>query len=269
MATRTWSAGIGGSTGDELGTEAPLIVSGTVYYVSSASGSDANAGTREDMPKATLAAAVAAASAGDIVALLPTHDETLTAAVATALAGLTIVGFGSSGGIPLPKLTMNAAAANCLTLTGAGQQVFGVRFKANTQANSGHGISIGAANIRIRGCYFELGEHDNGSGISIASSLAGVRIEDTTFVSTATSVATRPVSAITVSATTTYLNLDGVSVDAGTYGFSSQGINISAAATALRVERLSLLLGADMFIEPTSTGYVNPATITGASIITW
>ncbi len=269
MPIKTWSAGLGGATGDELGTEAPIMVSGTVYYVDSQTGSDSNSGLREDAPKATLAAALALVSTNDIVCCLSGHEETLTAALASSVAGLTIVGMGSAAGIPTVELTMNAAAANTFTLTGAGQQVFGIRFMPNLQANSGHMISVGAANQRIRNCYFGQGEHDNGSGISIAGTHAGVRIEDCTFVSVATSVATRPVSGISVTAATTYLNLDGVTIDAGTNGYSSNGINITSTATSLRVERLSLLRGADASIESASTGYVSAPTVTGGAVLVW
>lgn len=268
MAIKTWNSGLYSGTGDELVSEAPLMVSGTVYYVDSASGSDSNAGTREDIPFSTLGAAVSAASAHDVIVLLPTHDEVLTAGLTVAAAGVTIVGAGSASGVPSPTLTMNGAAT-LLTLSGAGCNLFGVKFEANQQANSNPTVAVSGNDCYVRGCYWELSQHDNGPGLSLTAGLAGFRIENSTFKSTATSVANRPVTGFRANVSSSYLVIDGVVVDAGTYGFSAYGINLATATTGLRGEGISLLRGADVFIEPTSTGYFNVATSSGGAQVVW
>ncbi len=92
MAIKTWPAGLYSGTGDALVSEAPLMVSGTVYYVDSTTGSDSNAGTREDIPFATLGAAVAAAIAHDTIVLMPSHFQILTAGLTVSVAGLRLWG---------------------------------------------------------------------------------------------------------------------------------------------------------------------------------
>ncbi len=268
MAIKTWPAGLYSGTGDALVSEAPLMVSGTVYYVDSTTGSDSNAGTREDIPFATLGAATSVVSAHDMIVLMPSHFQILTAGLTVSAAGVTIVGAGSSSGIPNPTLYMNGTAT-LLTLSGAGCNLFGVRFGANVQANSNPTVAVSASDCCVRNCYFELSEHDNGPGLSLTSGVSGFRLKDTTFKSTATSVATRPVTGFRANVSSSYVTLDGVIADAGTYGFSSYGINLATATTGVRGENISLLRGADAFIEPTSTGYFNVATSSGGAQVVW
>lgn len=269
MATKTWPQGLGGSTGDQLATEAPLTVSGNVWYVDSQTGSVSGPGTNEDAPYATIAQAIAVAAAHDIIVCLSGHTEVLTAAIPMALIGLSIVGAGSSAGVPTVSVQMNSSTLSCFTMSAAGTKLLGVKVLSNVQANTGPAVTVTAADCMVRNCYFEQAGTDDGSGVSITSGIAGFRLQDTTFKSTATSVATRPLTGFRVASASTHLYMEGVTVDAGTYGYSAYGINLVAAVTGLNCENLSLLRGANMFVEPTSVGFVNLRTATGGASLVW
>lgn len=98
-----WPNGIVGSgTGAYRGVSGvPVITSRSVYFVSSTDSraSDTHPGTEEEEPKATLASAISAASAGDIILVKANHVEDGTNHDLN-LAGLLVIGQGSSSSRP-------------------------------------------------------------------------------------------------------------------------------------------------------------------------
>lgn len=98
-----------------------LFSTGTVFYVSSTTGSNDNNGTDPSTPKATIAGAISActASKGDVIICLPGHTEAVTSTSLTlSKAGVTIVGIGTGSVKPTltfgaTSSTINVQAANC------------------------------------------------------------------------------------------------------------------------------------------------------------
>ncbi|MEY4931756.1 MAG: hypothetical protein RLZZ403_76, partial [Pseudomonadota bacterium] len=104
--TISYPNGIGGSTGDSLALAKPLMMSGSVWYVDSATGTDAagSAGKDRSKPLATLATAVSNASDDDIIVFFDGHEETLTSAQ-TLGKRLSLIGEGSDAGVPTVTFT--------------------------------------------------------------------------------------------------------------------------------------------------------------------
>ena len=70
----------------------PVVPSANVWFVSSVTGGLGD-GTSRDFPLATLSAALAKATSGDVIYLLAGHAETISAAsgIAASTAGVTVV----------------------------------------------------------------------------------------------------------------------------------------------------------------------------------
>ena len=117
--------GCGESTGDELCTSRPLLLptSNSVWYVNSATGTDAvsPAGKNREKPLATLAQAITNAQANDIIVLMDGHAESTTSFMTLSTAGVKIVGAGSSGGIPTVTFTFGTGGG--ISLDGAGNEI--------------------------------------------------------------------------------------------------------------------------------------------------
>ena len=124
--TKRWLVdGLGSqAAADEI--DAALVYGGTVYYVSSVTGSDQANGTSWQTPFATFAYALTqvTASQGDIIVLMPGHAETTTA-VAWNVAGIRVVGVGF--GRNRPTITATTAASDLIDVTAANGQLWNVR----------------------------------------------------------------------------------------------------------------------------------------------
>lgn len=95
---------------------------GTVFFVSSVIGSNGNDGLSPDVPKATIANALAACAAGkgDTIICLPGHTETITTAIAMSKNDVRLIGLG--------RVTLSGSAANIIDLTGDGCEIAGFQF---------------------------------------------------------------------------------------------------------------------------------------------
>lgn len=258
--------GIGGSLGDDLVTQSPLQTTGSIYYVDSGTGDDANAGTDRNAPKATLGSAVSSAStSGDIIVLLDGHTETITSAV-TLSTGVVLVGEGRSAGKPTVKLTNNQSAASMI-LMGANTQIRNIWFEEEAQSNTSPTVDTNSADdVSIIGCYFEC-DSNTDAGLLIAFSNQ-VQVRNTTFISTATDDGSRPTYGIELSNGGSGLTLDGLVLDDGTVGFATAAFDASASQwTQVTGTGVSLLRGAKVLFEGTSTGWIIPSTVTGNAYI--
>jgi hypothetical protein len=282
MAIISLPNGLGAALGDYLATTEPLLQNGDVWYVDSSDGDDTYDGRDRIKPLATLGQAVTNGLAGDIIVLKDGHTETLTAAV--DIAGFTVVGCGSSGGYPTVKLTNNqdaAAAINCSGSSGEVSQLLNIWFEEQAKTCSAPNVLIGgnpgnAGFVRIRGCYFEANGNDEAPSLELGGSEGNsgiVIIENTTFISTSTTLTTQPLSAIESYSSTApeYIVMNGVVVDGGTVGWSNYfGIDLTDTAPDIIIcEALSLLRGSDMKLMEATIGFVNAATVTGGSRIDW
>jgi len=263
-----YPSGLGQSLGDSYVTAEPFYTTGVVWYVYATTGVDAADpnGRSPAKPFATLTYAIAAASTYDTIVLMDGHIETLTAA-ATPKTGQVIVGGGTSSGKPTVKLTMNAAAAGMLTVSAACVQLRNIWFKANSQANSAVLIAVTGAGVLMKDCYVECAQYDDNYAVSLGAGSAHARIEGTTFISTATVLTAQPYTALGIITTlATGQTLSGVTFDGGTVGFSTgYAANIAVGATALRLENLTLLRGADVLVLDSASPTVSVSGITSDS----
>jgi hypothetical protein len=127
-----------------------LFSTGTVYFVSSATGSNDNNGTDVSTPKATIAGAQSAATAskGDIVVILPGHSETLSAALTLSKAGINYVGLGQ--GMLRPAL-QTAAAIDAVSITAANVTLQNINFPFTTTDDATAYVNVAAAGATLRG----------------------------------------------------------------------------------------------------------------------
>lgn len=127
-----------------------LFSTGTVYFVSSATGSNDNNGTDVSTPKATIAGAQSAATAskGDVVVILPGHTETLTSVLTLSKAGVNYIGLGQ--GNLRPTITGNGTI-DAISITGANITLQNINFAApETDDQTAH-VNVAAAGATLRG----------------------------------------------------------------------------------------------------------------------
>lgn len=108
-----------------------LFTTGTVLFVCSVTGSDNNAGTDPQAPKATLQAAVnlCTANKGDKIVVMPGHAETVTStSINLSKAGVSVICLGN--GLERPTFTYSTAAAT-ITVSAANCAFLGGHHLAN------------------------------------------------------------------------------------------------------------------------------------------
>lgn len=276
MSVQFYPNGIGGSApGDSLDLAKPLQTTGNVWYVYSVSGVDAAspAGQNREKPLATLAQAVTNALDDDIIVFLPGHTQTLAAAQ-TVAKRLTLIGEGTSSGKPAVSFVAGVATA-LIVATTSNVELRNIYFPASLVANVANKLIWSGARGRIVNCYFEEGANDTNSALSMAAGTDQMRIEGCTFISTATSSAAQPTMAISNSAGSSIADLEIVDtvISAGTVGFSNYAaVDLTkggGVATRCKFTGLSLLLGADVAMGASATGYVNVQLSTGGSRVSW
>ncbi len=250
-----YKTGAGGSTGDTLATASQLDLSGHIWYVHSGTGTDAASprGRERVRPLATLAQAHTNAAVGDIIDFLSGHAETLTASQIIAKAGLRLVSEGT--GTSRARFTCNGAVV-MFDVTAAGVLLGNLYLPQSTTAPTPARVQIAAVGCDVRGCYFECGANDTVEALRFASGAGQCSIRDTTFISTATSVAAQPESAVAVTAAMSDLTLDNVVFDGGTTGWSNPfTFDAQAAITRLMATNVDLLRDSDMTVA-TGSVYV-------------
>jgi hypothetical protein len=265
-----YSAGIGGTSGADLATVSPLYASGQAWYVLSTTGVDgaSPAGLDRQKPLATLAQAVTNSAAGDVIVCLSTHVETLSSAQTIAKADLKLLGEGS--GSNRPRFT-RAADINMFDVTAGGFVCWNIYFpETTTTASTKSRLRTAAAMTVVRDCYFECGVKDTGPAFETITGASQILVRDTSFVSTAGSLTTQPHSAIKVTNALTDLELEAVSLDGSTYGWSNQhAFNGAAAVTRLRGLNVDLLNNSDATFATGTTGYFAVRYATGSARVVW
>lgn len=263
--------GLGETLGDTLVTTKPVQTPGNIWFVNSATGTDAAspAGKDRQKPLATLGQAQTNAADGDIVVLQSGHTETYTVAL-TLSKRLIIVGGGSSAGKPTVSFINNSAGASTFTISVTNVELRNIYFPASLQSNASNGkVNVAAANCRITGCYFEQSALDQSPAVRLLGADT-FRMTNTTIISTATTTATRPTVGLSNAGAIADLELYGCVFSDGTVGFSTAAADLSAfAVTRIRAESMSLLNGADFLMNSGSTGYVNVATSTNGGRLSW
>lgn len=267
-----WPDGLDEDTGDALVTEYPLQTSGEVWYVSSVSGGDSNAGNDRALPFSTFSAACGVAQYSDIIVLLPDHNEEIDSTVDIP-AGVVVVGSGLSGGNPVATFHCAVGSGPALRVADVSVQIRNVKF---TTIEAGNAVCVEVANggnyCTITGCRFE--QASSAYGVHVSADVAALRIDGgSTFVSVATSVLARAYYGVFIDTKgPEHLVLNDVVFDAGTAGFLDGYALYAEGAEDMThfFERVTLLNGADVTIDDGALGVlaeVRPAQ--GGARVVW
>jgi hypothetical protein len=163
--------GIGGTSGDDLVTLAPLRTSGDIWYVDFTNGTDAASPAGKDRikPIKTLSQAYTNAAAGDTIVFLSGHAETLTATQTIAKAGLKLI--SEATGSNRARFTSNiSVAAIMFDITAAGVMLGNLYFVQSTVANATARVRYTSTAGNVRNCYFECGTADTVAALAFGSS---------------------------------------------------------------------------------------------------
>lgn len=226
------------------GAGADPVQVGNVFFVDSGSangGDAAGYGTSKDKPFLTIDFAIGrcTASNGDVIYAMPGHSETLTAAIALDVAGVSIIGLGRESA----RATINVnGAVNGIAISAADCVVENILF--TTGAASAVNIDINAARARVARCRFELGANML-ECITVTASGDQSRIENNYFLVTANG----PDQAISVEGAADNLVIRGNIFDGG----SSTNTWDDAAIDFGSNTPLSVLIEDNVFLYATGT----------------
>lgn len=134
-----------------LGGDMPFTT-GSVFFVDSNTGSDGYTGADKDNPFATIDFAIGKCTAnkGDVIIVMPGHDENPTTSITADVAGISIIGLGN--GSDRPTITFGALAAT-LAISAASVTVKNLRFDLGTVAATVTcPITITGASAHVEGC---------------------------------------------------------------------------------------------------------------------
>lgn len=213
-----------------------ILTTGTVFWVNSIGGNDANAGTNRVFPKASIASAISAATAsnGDIIICESGHIENISSVITISKAGIRIFGLGA--GSAKPKFIVTAAI-DLFDLTGSRIELNNLQFPAGTTIANTSRINPNSAKCKITNCDFECGAFDLDS-ITVPDAGDDVEITGCTFTITADG----PDSGIRIeSASTLGVTTIGNSFDGGDFDFDDAAI-FSAVAHLNYVYRKNTLI---------------------------
>jgi hypothetical protein len=265
--------GIGADTGPQLAITEPLRMSGNIWYVNSEDTSTGGSGKSRGNAFKTLAAAVAAAADHDIISLLPTHQESITGTV-TITKELTIVGEGKSDGSPMARLIYDdtTTSAGMLDIQ-APCRLLNILFPANDgQDHNGPYVRVTADDIEIDECEFEIDIGTEWAIINtIATSVSRLQVNNSLFKVVGTeTIHTNISTAVYLDGGCPDLKMRGTVFDWSGQNSSYYALEVATVASSpIRLENMSLLGGADVFLHPNCQGYVNVQTSTGGSKVVW
>lgn len=262
--------GIGGATGANIATAAQLITTGRIIYVDSVTGDSSYTGHTRDYPVDSLTGAISLASVNDIIVCLQGHEETVS--ITVSLAGLAIVGEGSSNGQPTVELK-GSGSSNIISVSAENVIISNLKFVAPDAAWTGRQLSISntGSHVLVDNCRFEQDGNNDVTGVSVAANADYIDFSDCTWVSTATAAGSLPRSGMQASGNTAGMQLIGCTFDGGSFGWDSDGdgtANPYAADfstgnhTNVDIRNLSLLNGAVANFSSASTGRVTLGTCT-------
>jgi hypothetical protein len=140
----------------------------------------------------------------------------------------------------------------------------------DVEAESGPGILVDVSDdyVEVRGCYIQP-TVTGVIGIDAQSSFLAFR--ETKIESGGVSVASRPAIGLRFSAEGSMTDIDvrGVELSNSRFGFSSPAFDEDEAVARLYVISMTQSFGADVFINASTTGIVNPETASGSALVDW
>lgn len=159
------------------------LVTGSVFFVHSGTGSNGNSGADPEHPFATIDYAVGRCTAnkGDLILVMPGHAETVSAAGGLDLdvAGITIYGVGN--GSLQPTVTLDTTANADVDVDAANITVEGLNFVAGF-ADIAAAIDVNADDFTLRRCRLTAGGANLNAKIWVQDAAAGgsdrITIED-------------------------------------------------------------------------------------------
>lgn len=244
--TNIFPQGLGG-TGPAIASLTDDFLSGVVYWVDTVNGSNANAGTQRELPLATLAQAHSNASSGDTIVIEANSRETLTGSITFNKADIYVIGLGS--GASAPRYTANGAI-DMFNVTAAGVKFENIYFPASTAVATSR-VKAAAAETLVKSCVFESGANDTNPAMLVAASGNSCRVSGSTF----KSIASRPSIGLSIAATVTDLHVEDTTFDGGTFGWSDYAWKISAAATRIFAQNVSITRKSDFGITAAGTTF--------------
>jgi hypothetical protein len=139
----------------------PVMTVGNTFFVDSATGANtANQGKSPKTPFATLDYAIGrcTASKGNVIIVAAGHTETVTAAIALDVAGITILGLGN--GDNRPSFTLTATAAPAITISADDQKIINLRFYCATAGTSylKNLMRVAASDVEVSNCEFKINQ---------------------------------------------------------------------------------------------------------------
>lgn len=234
----------GGPTAFELG---PANLSGLVQFLDTISGNDASSGSIAELPVATLSQAVTNSAANGVIVIGAGSALSISSSQVINLAGLSVWGCGA--GSTRPRLTCTGTV-DMLSLTAAGIRIRNLYFPQSTAAATSR-IAFTSTNGEVRDCYFECGASDTNRAVRIHTGANSCRVFDSSFVVTAS----RPAIGLEISAAVTDTTLERLVFDGGSYGWSDYALKVSAAATRVCGEDISMLRRSRYGHTVTATSY--------------
>lgn len=260
MAFNLYPNGGGGSTGDQVAVNKPVIMgtTGHIWYVSSLLGSDAVSpkGREREKPLATFNQAFTNAAAGDVIIFLASHAETIAANIAVNK-GLTIVSEGS--GASRAKLTSAVVGNAMLSLTGIGTSLNNIYFPASTAATTAR-VLVSANGIVSDNCYFECGANDTTATVQYGA-VNSCQLTNAYFLATAG----QPAIAVSVPSATSGMFFENVTLDGGSFGFSDFAFKSAGVLTNVYANEIHQLNNADVSLAATWTGVWIPGNLSGSA----
>lgn len=229
---------------------------GEVYYVDSANGLDTNAGTDPNAPFATLGAAVTAASAGALIVLRSGHAETLSATLTISTTDLVIVAEDDT-----VTITVNVSGAPGISATIQEVTFRGITFTSTSGVASTSLLTISGDGCHVHNCRFNC---DTSLVAGLEAGGAYQYVTDCTFTSLPTAVAAKPQYGLYVSSPGDSGSITSVNCtfDGGTVGFSTAALGGNNIYVT-RIEKVTLKNGADIVIDPDSSGYIHVESMDG------
>jgi len=133
------------------------MTTGTVFFVDDATGSSGNSGLDPLHPMATIDQAInkCTANKGDIIYVMPAHEETIENAtdLVPDVAGISIIGLGY--GSDMPEITYSATGS-IIAVSGASTTFKNLRFIAGISAVA-TAIDVNADHFTMEGCMTDFG----------------------------------------------------------------------------------------------------------------
>lgn len=224
----------------------PAYLSGSVQWLDTINGNDANAGSLPELPVKTLAQAVTNSAANGVIVIGAGSSESLSSSQTIALAGLSIFGCGT--GSSRPRYTCTGTV-NMWNLSAAGIWVEGFYFPASTAVATSRVISA-ADNQVVKDCYFECGTNDTNRALNFSGG-NNCKADGCSFVVTAS----RPAIGIQIPNAVTDTTIVNCTLDGGSYGWSDYALKVSGAALRTRVINPTLANRSDIGFTVTGASY--------------